>query len=137
MPSVSEISLAVIAAAFVIAVAALVPVLAQVRRTARRAEQVLAAAEGQLPGLLEQVRALVAKLDRTVDAMGDLTQTIGRLDQMAERSLETVEQIGTIMRQTARDVLAPSMAGAAGVLAALREGIQWVWPRRDRGRDDG
>lgn len=34
----------------------------------------------------------------------------------------------------AADVVAPSVANAAGLLAVVREGMQRVWPRRERRR---
>jgi len=122
MPSITEISLAVIAAATLLSVIALVPVLIQVRRTAARAERILASVDGSLPGLLTDLSALIRKLDRTADTVQDIAALMERVGRFAE---------------SAGDVIMPSVARAVGVLSALREGMQWVRPRRDKGRDEG
>ncbi len=136
VPSIAEVSLAVIAAATLISVIALVPVLIQVRRTAARAEQVLASVDGTLPGLLTDLRTLVQKVDGTADTLRDLAASMDRLGRFVETAAHTVEGMHDAARQVAQDVVIPSVARAAGLLAVLREGMQWVRPRRDRGRDE-
>lgn len=132
VPSIAEISLAVIAAATLVSVIALVPVLIQVRRTAARAEQVLASVDGTLPGLLTDLRALVRKIDATADTLRDLAESVDRLGRYAETAVHTFEGMGETARRMARDVIMPSVARAAGLLAAVREGMQWVRPRREK-----
>jgi uncharacterized protein YoxC len=134
MPGITEISLAVIAAASVVAVVAAIPVLMQMRRTAARAEDVLAQVEDTLPALLGEVRALVARTDRTLDATDRLIESVERVDRLLGVAGRTVEQAGTAMRYLTADV-APSVANVVGLLGMLREGIQSVWPRRERKGD--
>jgi uncharacterized protein YoxC len=132
--SVAELSLALIAAAFVIAVAALVPVLVQVRRTASRAERLLTSVDGQLPGLIQDVRALIFKLDRTTDPVRDLGKSLERFEKFVNTAVDTMEKTRDTARQMTRDYILPSMANAAGVLALIREGAELIRPRRERGR---
>jgi uncharacterized protein YoxC len=129
MPTIPDISLAVIAAAIVAAVIALVPTLIQVRRTAARAEELLATMAGALPGLLADTQALVHKLDGVADTLQDLAISANRLDRFATAATRTVEGVRDLALQVARDMLLPSVSNAAGVIAVLREGMQWIRPR--------
>jgi uncharacterized protein YoxC len=131
MPGLTEISLAVIAAASVIAVLAAIPAIVQMRRTAARAERLFTDMEGTLPTLLTEVRALVARTDRTLDATDRLIDSVERMDRLLGVAGRTVEQAGAAMRYLTTDV-GPSVANAASLFSALREGIQWIWSRRER-----
>lgn len=135
MPGIAEVSLAVIAAASVVAVAAAIPALVQIRRTAARAETLLVQVEQTLPALLVELRAVTAKADRTVAAMAGLAETMDRMDRLTASAARTVEQAGTAARQWTAWLIAPSVANAAGLLTVLREGLRWMWPRRERRRD--
>ena len=136
MPGMAEVSLGVIAAASVVAVlvavVVAVPALLQVRRTAARAESLLTQVETTLPALLGELREATAKAERTMDAMGGLAETVERMDRVTAAATRTIELAAAVMRHMAADVVAPSVANAAGLLAVVREGIQWVWPRRER-----
>ncbi|HLW48882.1 MAG TPA: hypothetical protein VKW09_14090 [bacterium] len=129
---VTEISLAVIAAACVVAAGAGVPALVQFRRTAARAENVLAELERTLPALVIEARAVTARADRTLAAMDGVLDTIARMDRLTTAAARSLEGAGAIMRQMAAGTIAPTVTNAVGLLAALREGIQWIWPRRER-----
>jgi uncharacterized protein YoxC len=132
--SIAELSLAVIAAAFVIAVIALVPVLIQLRRTAMRAERLLTSVDGQIPGLIQDVRAVIFKIDRTTDSAQDFAKSLERVERFLNTAVDTVEKTRDTARQMAREYLMPSMANAAGVLALIREGAELIRPKRERGR---
>ncbi|HET7266404.1 MAG TPA: hypothetical protein VFL28_17185 [bacterium] len=134
MPSVADLSLAVIAVASVAAVVVSLPVLAQVRRTAARAESVLGQVESTLPALISELRAATAKAERTMDAMGGFAQTIERMNRLTAATARVMELAGAATRFVAADVLGPPVANAAGLLGVLREGIQYLWPRRERRR---
>ena len=134
MPGIVDVSLAVIAAASVVAVLVAIPALVQIRRTAARAESLLTQVESTLPALLVELRQATARAERTMDAMGGLTETVERMDRLTAAATRTVELAGVALRHVTADVVAPSVANAAGLLAAVREGIQWVGPRRERGR---
>lgn len=134
MASIADLSLAVIAVASVVAVLAAMPVLVQLRRTAARAESVLSQVEGTLPALITELREATAKAERAMDAMGGLAETVERMARLTTATARTVELAGAAMRYMAADVVGPSVANAAGLLTALREGIQFLWPRRERRR---
>jgi uncharacterized protein YoxC len=119
--SVSDLSLALIALAVAIAAVALVPVLVQLRRTAARAEVLLTSVEGALPGLLADLEELVERLNRTTDTIGNLAAAVDGV----------FERVG----HATRDVVVPSLANIVGLVSALREGLEWALPRRDRRRD--
>jgi len=129
MPGWTEISLGIIAAASVVAVLVAIPALAQVRRTAARAEVLLTEVERTLPALLVELRDATAKAERTMDAVGALAETVERIDRRTAGAMRTIELAGAAMRYMASDFVAPGVANAAGLLAVLREGIHWVWPR--------
>lgn len=132
MTAVAEVSLAVIAAAAIVTALVAVPALVQVRRTAARAESLLRQVESTLPALIAELREATADAERTIVAMGGLAETVERMDRLTTAATRTIELAGVAMRHVAADVLAPSMANAAGLLAVVREGIHWVWPRRVR-----
>ena len=134
MPSIADLSLAVIAVASVAAVVVSVPVLAQIRRTAARAESVLGQVERTLPVLVSELRAATAKAERAMDAMAALAQTIERVERLTTATARTLELAGAAMRYMTSDVVGPTVANAAGLLGVLREGIQYLWPRRERRR---
>jgi hypothetical protein len=134
MPSIADLSLAVIAAASVVAVLMAAPVFVQIRRTAARAEALLSRVENTLPALIMELREATAKAGRTMDAMDGFAQTIERVDRLTTATARTVELAGAAMRHMAADVVGPSVANAAGLFTALREGIQYLWPRRKRRR---
>lgn len=123
--SVAEVSLAVIALAIIVTVIALIPVFAQVRRTVKQAETVLVSLDGTLPALIAEVRTVIKTVDVTAESLRDLAGSLERLDRFVTSAVQTAE--GVVM---------PSVATAAGVIAALRESLQWVLHKRDRGRDD-
>jgi uncharacterized protein YoxC len=129
--NIADLSLAVIALAVAVAVVALVPALVQVRRTAARAEEVLGGLADTLPGLLRDVQAIVHKLDGVADTLQTLATSVDRLDRFAATTARTVEGVREMALAVAREMLMPSVANAAGILAMLREGMQWLRPRRD------
>src|SRR5579864_1490974 len=134
MPPIADLSLAVIAAASIVAVVVAVPVFMQLRRTAARAESLLSRVESTMPALITELREATAKAERTMDAMGSLAEAVERMDRLTAATARTVELAGAAMRYMAADVVGPSVANAAGLLTALREGIQFLWPRRERRR---
>jgi uncharacterized protein YoxC len=133
--SVADLSLAVIALAFAAAVIALVLALLQIRRTAMRAEAVLASVDGALPTLMKDLDGLIKQLNRTTDTVASLAASVERLEQMSTSAVRRVDGVLDTIGRTARDVLLPSLASVAGVVSVLREGVEWVRPRRDRRRD--
>jgi hypothetical protein len=134
MPSIGDISLAVIAAASIAALAVSIPALLQVRRTAARAEALLGRVEDTLPALIGELRSAAAKAERTMDTMSGIADAVERMDRLTAATARTLELAGGLMRYMAADVVGPSVANAAGLLGVLREGIQYVWPRRGRRR---
>jgi hypothetical protein len=132
---IAEISLAVIAAAAVAAAAAGVPALVQFRRSAARAETLLAELERTLPALVVEARAVTARADRTLAAMDGMLEGMARMDRLTTAAARSLEGAAVIMRQIAAGTIAPTVTNAVGFLAAVREGIQWIWLRRQRRGD--
>jgi len=127
-----EISVAVIAAASLAAAAAGLPALLQVRRTAARAEMLLAELERTLPALVIEARTVTARADRTIAAMDGILGTMARMDRLTTAVSASLEGAGVIMRQMAAGTIVPTVNNAVGLLAVLREGIHWLRPRRER-----
>ncbi|HYM70910.1 MAG TPA: hypothetical protein VEZ44_15035 [bacterium] len=133
--SVADWSLAVIAVAVAAAVAALVPALLQIRRTAMRAEAVLARVDGALPSLVRDLDGLIKQLSRTTDTVANLAASVERLEKLSTSAVRSVDGVLETIGHAARDVVLPSLASVAGFVSVLREGMEWVRPRRDRRRD--
>jgi len=133
--SVAEVILAVIALAIVVTVVVLIPVLVQVRRTAKQAETVLVSLDGTLPALIAEVRTVIQTVDVTLGAIRELAGSLEQLDRFVTSAAQTVEGVRSSALRVAQDVM-PSVATAAGVIAALRESLQWVLHKHDRGRDE-
>jgi uncharacterized protein YoxC len=129
---VYEICAAVVAAAVVVGVIVFAGVALQLRRLFGRVETTLAITNQSLPGILLESRQLIAKLDRASDSLVAVSERLARLDRVITSAADVLEGLRGALRQT-RNVFMPSVANAAGVLAALREGVQWVRPRRDGG----
>ncbi|HXX37501.1 MAG TPA: DUF948 domain-containing protein [bacterium] len=129
--SMAEVSLAVIALAFAVAVAALVPALLQLRRTARQGEAVLESVHAALPELLAELEDLVRKLNRATDTVASLAASVERLERL---SSSTVRIVDGALEKVGHMVM-PSLANIAGLVSVLREGMEWARPRRDRRRD--
>jgi hypothetical protein len=104
----------------------------QFRRTAARADALLAELERTLPSLVIDARAVTARADRTLTAMESVLETMARMDRLTTVAARSLENAGAILRQVATGTLAPTVGNAVGLLAVLREGIQWIWPRRER-----
>lgn len=132
---ITEIGVAVIAVAAVAAAAAGIPALLQVRRTAARAESLLAELERTVPSLVIEARAVTARADRTLAAMDGVLDSMTRMERLTTAAVRSLEGAGAIMRQVAGGTLAPTVSNAMGLLAVIREGIQWIWPRRERRGD--
>jgi uncharacterized protein YoxC len=133
--TVADLSLAVIALACVVAVIALVPVLLQLRRTAMRAEAVLARVDVALPSVLRDLEALIKQLARATDTVSGLAASVERLEKLSTTAVHSMNGVLETVGRAARDVILPSLASVAGVVSMLREGVDWVRPRRDRRRD--
>jgi len=133
--SVADWSLAVIALAFAAAVIALVPALLQIRRTARRAEAVLASVDGALPSLVSDLEGLIKQLNRTTDTVANLAASVERLEKLSTSAVRRVDGVLDAVGHAARDLVLPSLASVAGLVSVLREGVELVRPRRDRRRD--
>jgi methyl-accepting chemotaxis protein len=61
-----------------------------------------------------------------------VARSVERLDQMAQQAVHTVDGV----RAAARRVVREALANAAGALAVLREGVQWIRPMREKGRNE-
>lgn len=136
MPSggVVEVSLAVIAVAIAVGTIFLVPALIDVRRAAARAAHTFEVLDAALPTLLTELTEAAGTLNRTADTVGSLAASIERLERVSRAAARVLGVTLEVLGQTTRVAL-PSLANVAGVLSAVREGIEWVRPRRDRRRD--
>ncbi len=147
MSTVADVSLAVIALVAVLVVIVAIPVLIQVGRAAKQAELALGRINGALPSLLMEIRTILGSVAESVrhssetlrgfsDTLHNLSASIERLDRFMNSTARTVEGVQTSARQMAEQIIMPSVATAAGVLSVLRESMQWIRPRREKGRDN-
>jgi uncharacterized protein YoxC len=126
MSTVAPVSLAVIAATCVISVAALVVFLVYLRRVLGRVEGMLRLLEAALPDLLRNARDILTRVDR--DVLGEVVRTVEQVSAAVGSGLTVFGQVQMTARRLALGLLVPRVANAAGVLSAIREGLNWLRP---------
>jgi len=110
---------------------ALIPAILALRRSAERAERVLAILEGELRPLVGEVRGLVHELrDLSTEARGEM-QRIGGLTDRAQDAVEGVSRVLAAVTGLTR-------AGQlVGVAAGLKTGLEVFLSRLRRHERDG
>ena len=129
MGTVATVSLAIIAATCIIAVAALVVLAVYLWRVLARVEAMLALVQRSLPGLIAETRSMLTRADREI--LGEVARTVTQLVAVVGTGITVVEQAQTTARRVAQAVIGPQVANALGVLAAIREGLGWFRPYGD------
>jgi hypothetical protein len=126
MSTIATISLAVIAATCVISMAAFVLFVLVSWRLVRQVQTILAEVERALPGLINGARGILTRVDQEI--VGDAIRTFHRVSTVVDSGVDTVEQVQSTARRVARVVILPQVATAAGLVAAIREGLGWLRP---------
>ncbi len=129
MPTIADVSLAIIAATCIIAVVAFTVLVVLVWRVTSRVEAMLALIRRALPELVTDTRAILAKVDREI--VGEVARAVTHVSAVVGSGVDTFEQVQTTARRVAEDVVLPQMATAAGLWAAVREGLGWFRPGGD------
>lgn len=119
MSSVADVSLAIIAATCVIAVIVMLAILVIVWRIAIRIHALLSVANRTLPELIVSLQTVFGHVH---EALGTIAKTHARL-------LSGIDRLENATHHVIRDIIRPTAATGAGVLAALREGCRRVRPR--------
>jgi uncharacterized protein YoxC len=132
---IAALSLAVIAAGVIAAVIVLIATLIRVRRTAMQAERILQVVDAALPQVLMELETLLVKVNRTADAVANLSTSIERWSRLSTTAARTLEELVETVNRMARTVVVPLFANIAGVLSAARESADWMRPRHDKRRD--
>jgi len=119
MPLIFTISVTVIAAIMVIVLIALIPVLFQIRRTAREAEKILETARAQIVplshnlmvtshevnGILQSIHRQVDKVEESIDTVRG---TVVRLREFEEEIISRIEkplvELATLVRAVSRGI---------------------------------
>ena len=119
MPLIFTISVTVIAAIMVIVLIALIPVLFQIRRTAREAEKILETARAQIVplshnlmvtshevnGILQSIHRQVDKMEESIDTVRG---TVVRLREFEEDIISRIEkplvELATLVRAVSRGI---------------------------------
>lgn len=113
-----EIAAWIAAGALVVAVACLIPALAQVRRTAVVVERVMGQVEAELPGLVDEVRAAAANVNTLADrARGGVDHATSLLHAVGKVG-ETVSRVGSFVGGPKASMVGNVMSVIAGVRAA-------------------
>ncbi len=108
---------AVVAFCLLAVTVALVPTLLALRRSAERAERVLAALETELPPLLGEVQGLVRELR---DLGRESRAEVQRIADLTERTQHAVDGVGRLLGAVAGLTRAGQLVGlAAGLKAGL------------------
>jgi len=129
MSTVATVSLAVIAATCLIVMGAILALAFYVWRLLSRVEAVLAIAQRTLPDLATEARAILVRVDR--DILGEVSRTVGKATAVLGSGIDAMERAGTTARRLTQSVVLPQLATAAGLLAAIREGLTWLHPSGD------
>ncbi|HLW58983.1 MAG TPA: hypothetical protein VKV57_03560 [bacterium] len=132
MSTVATVSLVVIAATCIIAVVAFVVFLALLWRVVSRVEAILTLVQRALPGMVIDVRRILTKVDQEI--LGEVVRNLERVSAVIGSGASTLEHMQQTVRRVAQDVILPPMATAAGLLSAIREGLQWFRPSGDGSR---
>jgi uncharacterized protein YoxC len=131
---IAALSLAVIAAGVIAAVIVLIATLIRVRRTAMQAERILQVVDAALPQILMELETLLVKVNRTADAVANLSPSIERWGRLSTTAARTLEELLETVNRMARAVVVPLFANIAGVLSAAGESVDWIRPRHDKRR---
>ena len=129
MSTIATISLAVIAATCVISMAAFVLFLLGSWRLARHVQTILTQVEGAVPEVINSARGILTRVDQEI--VGDAIRTFHRVSTAVDSGVDAVEQVQSTARRVARVVILPQVATAAGLVAAIREGLGWLRPGGD------
>ena len=109
----------------------LVPTVLAVRRSAERADRVLAFLEGELRPLLGEMRELVQELR---GLGGEAREELQRVGDLTDRAQNTVEGVGRVLGAVAGLTRAGQLVGVA---AGLKAGLDMFLRRLRRHARDG
>jgi uncharacterized protein YoxC len=129
MSTVAAVSLAIIAATCIIAVAGFIVFLVFLWRVIGRIEAMLMLIQRALPGLLTDTRAMLTKIDREI--LGEVARTVTHVTTVVGSGVNAVEHAQSTARRITQGVILPRMANAIGLLAVIRESLSWFRPSGD------
>ncbi|HYM91973.1 MAG TPA: hypothetical protein VEW91_10105 [bacterium] len=129
MSTIADVSLAIIAATCIISVVAFIVLVVLVWRVTSRVQAMLALIHRALPELVTDTRAILAKVDREI--VGEVARAVTHVSAAVGSGVSAFEQVQTTARRVAEDIILPQMATAAGLWAAVREGLAWLRPGGD------
>ncbi|MEW6600746.1 MAG: DUF948 domain-containing protein [Nitrospirota bacterium] len=116
----------IIAGAFIVLVALLIPVMLQIKRTAKAAEDFLQATQASLSPLLKKLQETVDKtnqvankLDESISDVQHLTKAVGETGAIIEDIKTLIKQISTLISGT----ISSFGAGIKTALGVLTQGI--------------
>lgn len=132
--SIIALSLAVLAATAVLALAFAIPLVRELRRTMSRVNAALARYEQDLGPLLAQARETLSEMQRSAARVQAIT---GRVD----RTVQLLDQAGRVlsgMRVTVGRSVVPPVATAAAVIEGVRQAVQFLFSSKapDGRRDE-
>lgn len=128
--STVEYALWAIVALFFLLVCGMIPVLLQLRRTARQAEDFLRLVELELRPMLIEAKDVMRNLNRASDQVTDgLGKMGGTLDAVAEAG-QTVRDVNQLVQQFVFPKLITSAAFATGLRVGLKTLIVRLMGRR-------
>lgn len=108
---VVEIAVSLIAAAFVVLAAFLVPALIQIKKTVAQSERLLAQLNAEVPPLLKEVRILAEQARDGVEHASVLLHAVGEVG-------EAVQRVNDVVRGQSNNLLKNLASVAVGLKAA-------------------
>ncbi|HWQ69897.1 MAG TPA: DUF948 domain-containing protein [Patescibacteria group bacterium] len=128
--STIEYALWAIVTLFFLLVCGMIPMLVQLRRTARQAEDFLRVVEVELRPTLIEFKEVIGSLNRASDQVaGGLKKMDGTLDAIAEVG-QTVRDVN----QLAQHIVFPKLITGAALMTGLRVGLRTLLVRLVGGR---
>lgn len=110
---------------FFVLVGGMIPALAQLRRTARQAEDFIRLVELELRPALIDLKEVIRNLNRTSDQIsGGIEKVGGTLDAIAEAG-QTVRDANQLVQH----IVFPKLIGAAAFMTGLRVGLRTLLVR--------
>ncbi len=128
--TIVEIAAILVAAAFVVLVGFLVPVMIQIRKTVGESEQLLAKMNNDLPPLIGEIRAISHNMNEaTKQARGGVEHAAALLHAVGEVG-ESVQHMHNVVKGSSGSML----TNVASVVAGFKAATQVM---KDRFREEG
>lgn len=125
-----EISLLIVSVAVLVLVLFLIPTIIQLRKSAKRIEQVSTHLDQQLPAILENVSAITAALNNIVSNGQQQMETLGDAVQNAKLMVDDVVDFEKRLRSQIENPIVDTLTTVTALVKAVRAFLVIILDRR-------